>query len=439
MNDSSKVLLVDDEESVLSACSRLLHKEAFSVVCTTSPEQAIELARSGDFAVVVSDHRMPAMEGTQLLARIREIAPDTVRLMLTGYADAKAAVDAINQGAVYRFLSKPWNDEELKTAVRQGVAQFGMVRENRRLQELTAKQNAELQELNQGLEQKVLERTEEIRRLNQNLEKSFFATIRVLAETSEIHSSLVGCHSKRVSALAKELGKRMNLPPRDMFELEIAGMLHDLGKMGVPSEILERPEAGLTGVQREIFRKHPVKGEQILRLVPGLGNVPLYIRHHHEKFDGSGYPDGLKGTDIPLISRIIAVADGYDKLLYARSTFDQATAEESLKQVQELCPSKYDGDAVAVLANYVHEEMQDVNKLLEVEVRIKDLQPGMIMARDVVTASGMLLIPKDKEIGERDVERIANFQETDPIVDSLFIYRRAVPEADEGGKVGDLF
>ena len=160
-----KILMVDDEAGVLSACQRALRNEEYELVVTTSPEEALRKVASELYAVVMSDQRMPVMEGAQLLEKVREISNDTVRIMLTGYADIQAAMDAINRGEVYRFLTKPWNDDELRLTLRQAVAQFKLVTENKRLQVLTQEQNAQLTDLNQNLEQKVVERTEEISRL----------------------------------------------------------------------------------------------------------------------------------------------------------------------------------------------------------------------------------------------------------------------------------
>jgi sigma-B regulation protein RsbU (phosphoserine phosphatase) len=150
---ASRVLLVDDEPKVLSALRRLLRREAFEVVATGSPEEALRLLREGAYAVVLADQRMPGMEGTRLLERAREVSPDTVRVMLTGHVDMRAAVEAINRGAVYRFVTKPWNDEELRQIVRQGVSQHALRMENRRLQELTERQNVELKGLYRALAQ----------------------------------------------------------------------------------------------------------------------------------------------------------------------------------------------------------------------------------------------------------------------------------------------
>ena len=160
--DSPKVLLVDDEPYVLDLLLEVLDSEQVEVMATTSPLEALKLLGEQAFAVVMSDVRMPVMDGTQLLAKAQQVSPDTVRLILTGHADMHMAVQAVNVDHVFRFLEKPWKNENIRVAIRQAVSRYNLVTENRRLLTLTEQQNDELKELNQGLEKKVAERTREL-------------------------------------------------------------------------------------------------------------------------------------------------------------------------------------------------------------------------------------------------------------------------------------
>lgn len=421
---SPKVLMVDDEGGVLNAYQRLLRNEAFDLMLTTSPEEALQKVQGGGVAVVLSDQRMPGMEGAQLLEKIREISPDTVRIIMTGYADTQAAIDAINRGAVYRFLTKPWNDDELRATMRQAVARFNLVTENKLLQKLTQEQNVALQDLNQNLERKVVERTAVIAGLNKQLEQSFLETVRALAGLAELHSTIVGSHSKRVAALARELGSRIGLTGRKLFELDIAAMLHDIGKIAVPAEILSKPESALTPAEKALLRRHVINGEAVLKLAPSLQNLSSMVRHHHERLDGAGYPDGLQGDRIPLGARIIAVADAFDKALNNRASFESATPEKALRLVQHRCPHELDAEIVAELARQVGAAPQVPERLLEAEIRLRDLRVGMVLSRDLTTAGGILLLAGNHEVTANYLEHILNFQGTDPVVDSVFVYRK---------------
>lgn len=432
---STKVLLVDDEVGVLNAYQRILRNESFQVVATTSPEEALQWAASEPYALVLSDQKMPGMEGTQLLEKIRAISPETVRIIMTGYADMQAAMDAINRGEVYRFLTKPWNDAELKATVRQGVDHYDLIQRNKYLQGLTEAQNLELKDLNQNLEKKVISRTQEISKLNQDLsklnlqlEKSFLETVQVLSGLSEMHSTVIGNHSKRVAALARDVAVEMNYTGGKLFELEIAALLHDVGKVAVPSEILSKPESALNAYEKEVLRCHSIKGETLLRMVSDMGDVARMIRLHHERFDGTGYPEGLKGDRIPLGARIIAAANAFDRALNSRAVYENATSELALRYVQGQCPRAFDPEVVNILCMCVRDAGPEFGLDTVVEIRPKDLRVGMTLSQELRTVHGVLLLPKDTRISEVYLEKILNFQETDPVVDSIYVYRKA-PQA----------
>ena len=423
-----KVLLVDDESSVLSALQRLLRKEPVEVSTCTSPEEALGMIPAGGFAVILSDQRMPRMDGPHFLEKVREISPDTVRILLTGHADVQAATEAINRGAVYRFLTKPWDDAQLCQVMREAVAQFQLVSENRRLQELTSKQNLELKDLNQNLERKVQERTQEITALHQRLEKSFLATVRVLAELAELHSTVVGSHAKRVAALTKDVAERLGMSGKDLFLVEIAATLHDVGKVALPPEILNKPEASLNRIEAEALRRHPAQGELIVAMVPDLAEAAKIIRHHHEQFDGGGYPDRIRHEAIPLGSRIIAAVDAYDKALNARTHFESATPDKALQFVRSRCPERFDPDVVAAIAECLSDSELAWGEGTEVEVRPRDLQAGMVLSRELRTARGLLLLPKDSALTQEHLARIQNYQTSDPVAGNIHVYRKVPTE-----------
>jgi len=419
-----KLLVIDDEKNILNALKRLLRSESFETFATDSPEEAFERIAREPYAVVVSDHKMPAMLGTDFLEKVREISPDTIRIMLTGYADIQAAMDAINRGAVYRFLTKPWKDEELRLVLREAVSRYELVAENKRLHELTERQNAELKDFNRNLEAKVAQRTEEVQRLNQELHKSLMGSIQLLAELAEIHSPVVGSHSKRVAALCGQLGKQLNLPERDLLDLVIAATLHDIGKIAVPSEVLAKPERQLKRSDRDVIRRHAVQGEAIAGMVPNLGEVPGIIRHHHERFDGRGYPDGLRGEAIPLVSRIIAVGDAYDNHLNRRATFESATREKTMEFIQEGSGAWFDPEVVVALRACLAAGAGTLSEEAEVDIHTRDLQEGMVLSRDLHTVRGVLLLPKGTLIQAESIASIRKYEQTDPVVDGIYVYRK---------------
>jgi len=428
--EKDKLLFIDDETNILNALRRLLRKEPYDIVVTDSPEEALKFLASESFAVVVSDQRMPVMTGSELLEKAREIAPDTVRVMLTGYTDIQAAIEAINKGAVSRFLTKPWKDEELLLALQQSVEHYHLVGENLRLQELTKKQNEELSSLNESLEEKVAERTQQVTSLHQKLEKSFLGSIQIMATLSEMSSPLVGSHSKRVAGLCRAIAQSLGVKGQDLIQLFVAATLHDVGKVGLDAEVLTKSPNSCTLREREIIQSHVIRGESILGKVQNLDQAQVFVRHHHEQFDGTGYPDRLKGTDIPLGARIIAVVNTYDHALNNPGNFQSASPGSALNRVQSASGTLFDPEVVNALADHLAVSGLLEQDDLEIEMRLQDLRSGMVLSRDLKTARGVLLLQKDSAIQQEQLARIRKFQETDPITDGIFVFRKA-PELAE--------
>jgi response regulator RpfG family c-di-GMP phosphodiesterase len=431
-----KVLMVDDDEETLEVFRGLLEKESFELELHFSPEDALNRIHQETFAVIVSDREMPSMDGITFLEKSRDVSPRSIRIMLTGKADLKSALEGVNRGSLYRFLTKPWNDEELRLTIRQAVAQFELESENKRLTQVTQDQNveltrvnsalehanSELQKFNQSLEQKVTERTQEISVLLHKLEQSVLGTVEVLGGVGEMHSSVVGTHAKRVSSLARQIGMKMELTWQELFELEIAAMLHDIGKIMLPSNIVSADRESHTPKEKEILALHVVWGESILKLVPNLGDAPKIVRHHHENFDGSGYPNKFANRNIPLGSRIIAVVNAYDNILNGRKDFGTTKPETALLFIQDQSSKQFDPAIVSLFIKFIRSQEDSE----EVEVRLNDLRLKMKLSREVCTVRGIRLLAKDTVIEEKHLERLRHFLETDPFVDSFYIYRHRV-------------
>ncbi|MBL8830514.1 MAG: response regulator [Planctomycetaceae bacterium] len=424
-----KVLVVDDETGVLSACARALRRVEADIVTSDSPMRGLEMTHADEFAVIVSDQRMPEMSGAQFLEQISHTSPDTVRVILTGYADINLAMDAINRAGVSRYLTKPWNDDDLRCVVTQGLEQFALVRENRRLQELTRQQNEELLQLNATLEQRVEERTADINRLNTDLRNSLLGSIRVLAELTEMHSKVIGSHGQRVAGICRRLAALLNISGGDLVQLEIAAILHDIGKIGIPAEIARKRDAALTAQERAVMELHPARGDGIVRMVPNLAMAATLVRHHHERLDGRGYPDRLVGDQIPLGSRIIAVASAYDNILNSREHFENVTPAQALHVVEQLAPGRFDPVVMEALQRYVSTEADSIQQGAEIEIRLRDLRVGMMLSRELRTSRGVLLLPKNCVMNAEHLSRVKAFQQSEPIVDRAYVFRPAVNNA----------
>ena len=296
------ILFVDDETYVLTALKRIFADESVPLFFAGNAQEALACFEHTAPAVVVSDERMPGISGIELLSRIKTLAPDTVRIMLTAHADLPTALAAINSGEVFRFVTKPWDEKELLTTVREAVARHRLLRS-----------------LRSGNE----------------------ATIRSLAQAVELKDPYTRGHCDRVAGYALGLAASLGLSDDRQREIRFGSWLHDCGKIGVPEEILNHP-GSLDEKATDLIRRHPEWGAEVARqagLSTGIVNIILY---HHEHFDGQGYPQGLSGADIPLEARIVTVADVYDAITTERPYNPAHSRDEAFAILVRLAGSVLD-------------------------------------------------------------------------------------------------
>src|SRR4030066_1530200 len=258
MECTHSLLLVDDEENILNSLKRTFRKEQYKIVTAKSGLEGLSVIGKEKISLVLSDYRMPGMEGVEFLNEVRQKSPDTIRMMLTGYADMQSVMNAINHGEVYRFITKPWDDEEIRFIVRDALRHYDLIDENKALQALTHKQNIELKDLNNNLEDKVAERTKEVEVLYKDLEQNFIDFVRVFMSLLELKSQFLGSHCKRVAALSRRLADKTGLPSDEKLDIEVASVLDDLGTLGFPEKMLRKKPSELDPVEKALLQQHPV-------------------------------------------------------------------------------------------------------------------------------------------------------------------------------------
>jgi len=343
MPNEHTVLFVDDEVNILKALQRLFRIEDMNVLCASRASEALELLERNPTQVVVTDQRMPEMSGVDFLARVREHHPEIVRMMLTGYTEINVAVDAINRGEIYRLITKPWNDDELRATIRQAFDHADLKAEIRRLNQVTREQNFKLQDMNRNLEGKVRDRTKQLAEKHQQLRTAYVQTIRALAEAVDAKDTYTRGHSERVGVYASKIAREMNFAKDFIERVYIAGLLHDVGKIGVRDAVITKPDR-LTAEEYLEIKAHPEIGAKILEPVDFLKDVAPCVRHHHEWYDGSnrGYPDRLRGDQIPLPSRIILVADTVEAMTSDRPYRKALTLEAVVSEIHKYSGSQFD-------------------------------------------------------------------------------------------------
>lgn len=408
---SWSVLCVDDEPSILSALRRVLRTEGCRILTAGSGAEALALLEAEPVDVVVSDMRMPVMDGARLLAEVRARWPGTARVLLTGYADMEATVLAINEGQIYRYIHKPWDETELRLTVRQAAERQVLQRERDRLQQLTQVQNEELQVLNTGLAQRVAERTAELGLAHERLKKNYLATIRVFAGLLDMRNGLLGGHGKRVADLARRIAVAMEVPSDQVQDIFVAGLLHDIGFMAVPDTLLAKPVGRYTPDEMQLYQRHAPLGAQSLMALDDMQSVASLIRSHHERFDGKGYPDQIAGSAIPLGSRILAVADTWDDLLQGHLTGAQLKQAEAQTLMQRARGIQFDPEVVDVILQLTQVEVPKVLKLQPVNT--ESLVPGMVLGKDLTTPEGVVLLAAGQKLTQGLIERIRRYEQSE--------------------------
>lgn len=300
---NTKILVVDDEPLITKSLETFItFTFEADVLLSNDPTEAIEIFKEMKPQIIISDFMMPGMNGLEFLKKIREISKDVVTILLTGYADKENAIRCINEVGLYYYCEKPWDNDTLakiiENAVEKHDLQFQLKRKIYQLEE----SNKKISRLYSLLKKDYDEEVDNV----QNILVS-------LANMIEAKDQYTDDHTRRVAILCRGVGERLNLDETRLRNLEMAGVIHDIGKVGISESILNKP-GKLTEEEFEKMKEHPVIGYNICLPLNILKKCLDPIRHHHEKLDGSGYPDGLKGDEISVESRIVAVTDMFDAL-----------------------------------------------------------------------------------------------------------------------------
>lgn len=368
----NKILLVDDEENILSAYKRTLRSK-FKVYTAQGAKEGLEVFEANKpFGVVVSDYNMPGMKGIEFLAKIRSISPETVRVILTGYADVNTAINAVNEGNIFRFLTKPCPKDQLIKAIYDSFQQYQLIMSEKEL-----------------------------------LDKTLKGSIRVLIDILSVVNPSAFSQANRFSNLAKKIAVRLKI--KRLWEIEIASLLSQIGCVAVPGEIIEKRNQGkeLTENESEIFLSHPNIGFELLRNIPRLEKITEAIACQFYRYDGEDQPEDYKvGDSIPIISRILKViADHESYTHYGHSN------EEAL-EIMKKDIGAYDENVLVALES----EIMGIEEGFYVKnVNIDELSNGMILAQDIKDNRGMLLIAKDNVISDVSLHRLMNYTKVNHI------------------------
>lgn len=349
----SKILLIDDEPMITTTLSTLIEMMLdYEVITYNSPKALIEsgILESEKIDLVISDFIMPYMNGLDLLSVIKEKQPNIVPILLTGYSDKESAIKSINELGLYYYLEKPWDNNELIKVIQNGIEKAKLEKELGQKLVVIEKKNQEISRLYDLL------RRDFDKEMGNVLE--FIVSLTNLVEAKDAYTEN---HTRRVADLAIALGKRKSLDKEQLKHIEIGAMIHDIGKVSTPESILNKPSA-LTKEEFEIMKAHPEAGARIIRPISSLQIPSELVLSHHEKLDGSGYPNGLRGEEISIETRIITICDIFDALYTDRPYRKGMSIEKALEIIKsDADHGKLDSELVGYL-----QEMAESGELAQI-------------------------------------------------------------------------
>lgn len=409
------LLIVDDEPHVLSALRRALRSTGCTIHTAPGGAQALEILAQHPIDMIISDMRMPGMSGAELLREARQRAPDMIRILLTGYADLRSTIEAVNDGEIFRFLTKPWEEPILLEAVQEGLQRRTLERERDQLRTLTQQQNAELKRLNGGLEQLVAERTAELQKTlgeleaaSDRLKSDFTSTVKLLSSLVALRSGIAAGCPRSIARHVREVAPELGFTAEQITDLTFAALLQDVGKLGLPDELLRVPFAALNRDQRIRLRRHPVAGEACLMALPSLAPAGTILRHLYENFDGTGKPDGLAGDAIPLASRLLRVLTDYEHYRSGVIELAQLSEEHVFQRLRQGRLGVYDPRCVDA---FLKCRRQSVATPRQTKLLSSDqLAPGMEVGQDLMSKAGTLLLSQGHVLDGALIRQIQRYE-----------------------------
>lgn len=405
MSPRLPVLVVDDDPVILRVVQQLVQLAGGKAVLSDRPEKALELAAGSLFSAVIVDYQMPHMLGPELLKRIAVIQPDASRIIMTGMPSLDAVLRAVNEGEIYRFVTKPWVSAEMTATIRSAIDRFELLRSNQELIKQSVALNHQLSEANTLLDKKVRELEEQRNLLAESQserESCFHRSLELCRRILNTFNPLLAAQGKMAVDLCENVAAQGSFSAEERHALQVASRLYDIGLTGVSPDLVPAIQEGMAWLDEateKVVRNHTIYGQTLAAYVDPCKLVSETIRSHHEHYDGTGYPDGLKGLDIPWTARCLSVV-----VTYVAKISSGLTHESALEYLLQKSESEFDPQALQLFLACVCQN-PPVGNLRE--LRAEELQPGMQLASDVTTPSGLVLYLKGQKLDAETISRLS--------------------------------
>ncbi|NRD71841.1 response regulator [Shewanella sp. VB17] len=419
------LLLLDDEQDILNALKRLLRK-SYNVVAFTDGCEALTYLEENHVDIIMSDMRMPNMDGADFLTKSQDIYPGAIRLLLTGYSDVDSTIKAINDGGIYTYIGKPWDNQDLQLTLSKVSDHYLLKKETKRLNEQVIKANKELAELNQSLEEKVNVRTEALQASKQklhsalNIQKDLLCDVLdMMSATIEYRTGFSPGHSKRIAIQCKVLAKSLKLDETNCQRVYLCALLHEIGTVGLTDEILQANTLGADNIDDALIT-HPIIGAKIVGKVKRFALLTENILHQNENIDGTGFPDHLSGEDIPIGARIIRVVKDFDYLIAGKANDKKMSIANAYSWMKERSGVWYDRQVLQNFIDLLGKRVSDDNEM-EFSIGLEALRPGNKLLEDLILHNGNVMLTAGQEVNETMIKKLREYEDTYNTKVTLFV------------------
>lgn len=374
-----RILLVDDEKNILEAYTRNLNDD-FNVEVADSGAAAIEkLSKDKSFTVIISDYKMPRMNGVELLEKVRDISPDTIQIMLTGQAEMGAIIDLINKGKIFRFLTKPCSPEDLIQNINDAVRQHELITAEKEL-----------------------------------LGKTLGGSLKVLTDLLALAKPQAFTKTQRIRNLARQISSELEI--ENKWQIEIASTLSQIGCVTIPDDILKKVYKGLIlpEVENVMFTNHPSIGADMIRNIPRMDKVADIIKYQNKKYDGSGYPsDNIKEENIPAGSRILKIALDYDHGITGGTDSEKVLTDMGKRT------GYYDPEFLSIAQKKFNQISPSRNNYINKDLPVDNLEEGMYLSEDLISSTGTVIGNKNQKLTRPLIVTIKNYSKNYQLKDTI--------------------
>ena len=413
-----ELLILDDDIDVLNALARVL-RHHFTLHLFSNPLEALTLLRHNFIPLILSDMRMPIMDGAEFLAQAAEITPGAKRFILTGHSDINRMLDAVNEGKITHYFTKPWDNDELIDVLQQSFTVLIEELRTKSLLKQHQQQNSQLSLLNMSMELTLSKNKKKLSMLSgkeaksfSRLRKTFQVFIDIYANAIALHTQEHTGHSHRVASHARLLAHQLGCDKLIIFQIYVAGLLYEAGKLTLPQSLLTTPYDQLTQLELAQFEQFLQHSKTQLAPLEEMMYVANIIEHISEQVNGLGRPEHLSGDNIPLGSRILAIVTEFDNLIIGRSTKKPLTVQAAITRLQLLANEHFD---LAILKQYItllEQRPQADEGDIEYPIDITKLVPKMILTQDIHHNGGRIpVLTKGMVIEQHHIERLLNMSD----------------------------